>query len=64
MGGARAFPWEDAMAVGFDRLRLSSGAFWALTPRELAAALRAFSGPARSPLDQAALAALMAQFPD
>lgn len=52
------------MALGFGRLRLSSRAFWALTPRELAAALRAFSGPARAPLDQAGLAALMARFPD
>ncbi len=29
------------MAFGFGRLRLSSRAFWRLTPRELAAALMA-----------------------
>ncbi|WP_425105586.1 rcc01693 family protein [Ancylobacter sp.] len=62
--GAPPFPWEEAMAFGFGRLRLSSHAFWRLTPRELAAALRAFAGPGRAPLDRAGLAALMARFPD
>ncbi|GLK69906.1 phage tail assembly chaperone [Ancylobacter dichloromethanicus] len=52
------------MALGFGRLRLSSHAFWRLTPRELAAALRAFAGPARAPLDRTGLGALMARFPD
>ncbi|MDQ0347191.1 putative phage protein (TIGR02216 family) [Ancylobacter vacuolatus] len=52
------------MALGFGRLRLSARDFWALTPRELAAALRAFAGPARAPLDRPGLAALMARFPD
>ena len=52
------------MAFGLGRLRLSAGAFWALTPRELAAALRAFAGPAPPALDRAGLAALMARFPD
>lgn len=52
------------MAFGFGRLRLSSRDFWRLTPRELAAALRAWSGPARAPLDRAGLAGLMARFPD
>ncbi|MFC6494199.1 rcc01693 family protein [Ancylobacter dichloromethanicus] len=63
-GGPPPFPWGEAMALGFGRLRLSSHAFWRLTPRELAAALRAFAGPARAPLDRTGLGALMARFPD
>ncbi|SCW79734.1 rcc01693 family protein [Ancylobacter rudongensis] len=63
-GGPSPFPWQAAMALGFGRLRLSSQAFWALTPRELAAALRPFTGEARAPLGRAGLAALMARFPD
>ncbi|MBB3769809.1 putative phage protein (TIGR02216 family) [Angulomicrobium tetraedrale] len=62
--GARAFPWREAMAFGFGRLRLSSRDFWALTPREFAAAVEAVAGPARAPLDRTGLAALMARFPD
>jgi hypothetical protein len=35
---ARApFPWDEAMAFGLGRLRLSPHSFWAMTPRELAA---------------------------
>ncbi|MDQ0509749.1 putative phage protein (TIGR02216 family) [Angulomicrobium amanitiforme] len=52
------------MAFGLGRLRLSSRDFWAMTPREIAAAVEAVAGPARAPLDRAALAALMARFPD
>jgi uncharacterized phage protein (TIGR02216 family) len=50
------------MAFGFGRLRLSSRAFWALTPRELAAAVRPDAGSA--PPDRPTLDALMARFPD
>ena len=60
----RAFPWAEAMAFGLGHLRLSSHDFWRLTPRELAAAIGAVTGPVRSPLDRAGLAALMARFPD
>ncbi|MGA0561210.1 rcc01693 family protein [Ancylobacter sp. VNQ12] len=59
-----AFPWQAAMGFGFGRLLLSSAAFWALTPRELAAAIETVAGPARAPLGRAGLAALMARFPD
>lgn len=52
------------MAFGFGRLRLSSRDFWRLTPRELSAAMAAWTAPARAPLDQAGLATLMARFPD
>ncbi|PZQ80501.1 MAG: phage tail assembly chaperone [Ancylobacter novellus] len=59
-----AFPWRAAMGFGLGRLGLCSAAFWALTPRELAAAIEAVAGPARTPLGRAGLAALMARFPD
>ncbi|MBO0661837.1 phage tail assembly chaperone [Jiella sp. CQZ9-1] len=58
-----AFPWEDAMAFGFGVLKLSSAAFWSLTPRELASAagLGRHVGIAPSAAD---LLALMRRFPD
>jgi len=55
------------MAVGLGILRLESRAFWALTPREFAAAARAVLGPAAASADRptrACLKALMIQFPD
>lgn len=63
-GGARPFPWADAMAVGLGLLRLSPAHFWAMTPRELERAwsvLRPARGgaPARDDLE-----ALMKRFPD
>nr|WP_280940530.1 rcc01693 family protein [Aurantimonas sp. 22II-16-19i] len=57
-----AFPWEAAMQVGFGVLRLSSEAFWTLTPRELASVFGAARrGTAPTPGD---LARLMRRFPD
>lgn len=51
------------MRAGFGLLRLSSKNFWAMTPRELAAAFGPFTpthdAPPRSSLD-----ALMRAFPD
>ena len=54
------------MAMGLGILRLESRAFWALTPREFAAAARAVLGPTRSPdlPRRADLASLMTRFPD
>lgn len=54
------------MGAGLGLLRLSPAAFWAMTPRELDAALRAIFGDAKAdaPLDMRALAALMARYPD
>ena len=61
---ARAFPWEAAMGFGFGILRLGPAAFWAMTPRELAAAHRALAGPVTAPPNRTRLAELMAAFPD
>lgn len=58
------FPWRAAMAVGLGRLRLSAAAFWAMTPRELAAAIEGIAGSAGPPPDRAALERLAARYPD
>jgi uncharacterized phage protein (TIGR02216 family) len=52
------------MAFGLGRLKLSSAEFWALTPRELAAAVEGEIGSFAAPLDRAALDALIARYPD
>lgn len=54
------------MAAGLGFLRLDPRAFWAMTPKELEAALRAVLGPARgdAPLARNELAGLMRRFPD
>ena len=54
------------MAAGFGLLKLSPQAFWAMTPREIAAAIRALTGRPASiaaPSRQD-LAGLMLRFPD
>lgn len=58
------FPWREAMAIGFGVLKLSSREFWALTPRELAAAIEGLTGRSGAPMDRAALADLARRFPD
>jgi len=61
----RAFPWNEAMRLGFGVLRLSSKEFWGLTPRELAAAFEGVSGRTRGGAPgRDVLAGLMAAFPD
>ena len=69
VSGARAvpsaFPWEDAMALGFGLLRWTPEAFWRATPRELAAAIDGLRGGARAvPQTRRELDRLMAAFPD
>ncbi|NDA45975.1 MAG: phage tail assembly chaperone [Alphaproteobacteria bacterium] len=59
-----AFPWQEAMSFGFGYMKLSSKDFWALTPKELHAAM-SFLAP--SPLtypDQQSLQRLMTLYPD
>ncbi|MEZ5776020.1 MAG: phage tail assembly chaperone [Hyphomicrobiaceae bacterium] len=58
--------WAEVMAFGLGTLRLSPSQFWAMTPLELAAAMRGLgvgpahrAVPARSDLDR-----LLAAFPD
>jgi uncharacterized phage protein (TIGR02216 family) len=53
------------MAAGLGLLRLPPATFWALTPKELAAALNAALGPAgATPPARSDLARLMQRFPD
>ncbi|HEY7644688.1 MAG TPA: rcc01693 family protein [Hyphomicrobiales bacterium] len=60
------FPWDDAIAAGLGLLRLPPAAFWSMTPRELALALRGASGLPAAPASfaRADLASLMQRFPD
>ena len=59
-----AFPWSDAMRLGFGVLKLSSKEFWGLTPRELAAAFEALSGNRPAAPDRGRLDRMMEKFPD
>ncbi len=59
----RPFPWEEAIGFGLGILRLSPQAFWAMTPRELALAIRAVSG-GTAPLRRDDFERLMQRFPD
>ena len=53
------------MEAGLGTLRLPPSVFWAMTPRELEAALRGAFGPrAANPMSRGELAALMALYPD
>jgi uncharacterized phage protein (TIGR02216 family) len=54
------------MAAGLGILRLPPQAFWAMTPRELVAAIRGAAGlsPSADALPRDALRALMQRFPD
>jgi uncharacterized phage protein (TIGR02216 family) len=53
------------MAAGLGLLGLSPAAFWAMTPRELAAGLRGRSGPRpEAPPRKDDMQALMQRFPD
>ena len=58
------FPWGDAMRFGLGVLRLAPRDFWAMTPRELAAAWRALVGDRGGPLGRPELGAMMERFPD
>lgn len=58
------FPWREAMQFGFGVLRLDSRSFWGLTPRELAAAFAAVSGPRVAPPKRGTLDDMMARYPD
>jgi uncharacterized phage protein (TIGR02216 family) len=52
------------MAFGLGRLRLAPSAFWSMTPRELAAAMRPFCRDASPLMERSAFARLMRAFPD
>lgn len=65
MTAGEGFPWRQAMAIGFGRLHLSAADFWAMTPRELAAAVEGLGGTqAIAPPHRAELDDLIARYPD
>jgi uncharacterized phage protein (TIGR02216 family) len=59
----KPFPWDEAIGFALGVLRLSPQAFWAMTPRELALAIRAATG-ATAPLRRGDLSELMKRYPD
>ena len=63
MSAIKPFPWDEAIGFGLGVLRLSPQAFWAMTPRELALAIRAVTG-ATMPLERHDLSDLMKRYPD
>ena len=58
------FPWPAVMAFGLGVLRLAPREFWAMTPRELAAAHVGLGGSVGPPLPRATLDRLMQAYPD
>ena len=61
---ARAFPWDEAMRLGFGVLRRSSAEFWAMTPRELKQAADGVFGRGGGAPTRASLDDLIHEFPD
>jgi len=59
---SRKVDWNGLMRLGIGRLRLAPDTFWAMSPREFAAALEG-AGVA-APVGRAQLGQLMAKFPD
>lgn len=62
---SKPFDWAAAMAFGLGVLKLPPAVFWAMTPRELDAALLGHYGRRRAGAPRREdLATLMQQFPD
>lgn len=59
-----AIPFRRLLGVAVAHLGLSPARFWAMTPRELSAALEARFGAPSAPPPRHVLAALMRRFPD
>jgi uncharacterized phage protein (TIGR02216 family) len=57
------FPWQQAIGFGLGVLKLPPEQFWRMTPRELAAAIRAVTGGHES-LTRTAFDELLKRFPD
>ncbi|OBZ96021.1 gene transfer agent (GTA) [Pararhizobium polonicum] len=57
------FPWGSAMHAGLCLLRLPARDFWAMTPREMQAAMGGLR-PRNAVPDRTGLEALMGAFPD
>lgn len=62
--GVARFPWRRAMELGLGRLGRSPTEFWAMTPRELEAAIAGAIGVGPQPLSREDLDRLISRFPD
>jgi len=60
----QTFPWRELMAFGLGRLGLPPRDFWAMTPREIAAAMEGVAGRRAVPPERSTLDALMTRYPD
>lgn len=58
------FPWNEAIGFGLGVLKLQPDAFWRMTPRELAHAIRGVRGDIPQPIARDDFDALMRAFPD
>jgi uncharacterized phage protein (TIGR02216 family) len=58
------FAWREAIGFGLGILRLSPDAFWRMTPRELACAIEAITGPFAGSIARHDLDRLIQAFPD
>ncbi len=63
-GAPQPFPWDEVLAFGLGVLRWTPETLWGATPREIAAAARAFAPPGLAAPERDDFAALMAAFPD
>lgn len=63
-GETGTFPWRRAMEFGLGQLGRSPREFWAMTPRELEAAVAGAFGRGPVPLAREELETLMSRFPD
>ena len=58
------FPWRRAMEIGLGQLGRSPQEFWAMTPKELEAAIAGAIGRAPAPLSREDLDRLISRYPD
>ncbi len=64
-GPQETFPWRRIMGLGLGLLRLPSAQFWAMTPKELEAAVAGITGSDVFPaLSRSGMNELIQQFPD
>ena len=63
-GRNEPFPWGEVMRVGLGVLRLSPDDFWAMTPREFAAAASGLSTLRLQPPTRPQIENMMKSFPD
>jgi uncharacterized phage protein (TIGR02216 family) len=61
---SRKTDWQALMRTGLGRLRMAPETFWAMSPREFAAAVEGATGRQAAPMGRGRLLELMAAHPD